>query len=82
MAYIGLLLAPIILALALFLTPATRDGTVSALRESGDRVVRVSRSAIDDLRSGPDIISRIADLQRKLAAYVLRQAAGQLDSNK
>ena len=80
MAYIGLLLAPIILALALFLTPATRDGTASALHDSGTRIVDVARSAFDELRNGPDILSRIATLQRRLAAYVLRQAAGQLDN--
>ena len=82
MAYIGLLVAPIAIALVLFMAPGTRSDVWNAVRNGSSDIASRSRAFVVSLERGPGILERITSLQRQLAAYVLRHAADSLDDKR
>ncbi len=82
MAYIGLLVAPIAIALVIFMSPGTRGDVWNSIRNGSTDIASRSRAFVVQLESGPSILERITALQKRLAAYVLRQAASSLDDKR
>jgi len=75
MTYLGLIIIPVFIAIAVALSPAARQEIVNITHSSINHTANV----IEQIRKSPNITKNINGIQRQIAAYLLRQAAQNID---
>ncbi len=75
MAYLGLLIVPVFLIFSAVFSPTIRQEIIQAAKTSYNRTA----AAIDQVRHDQKITDGIGNLQRQIAAYLLRQIASGID---
>lgn len=75
MAYLTLMVIPVLIAVSTVLSPTARQGITDVARNSISRTTK----AIEQLRNSPELAEHINGVQRRIAAYLLHQAADSVE---